>query len=309
MKAIIYDSYGLPEVLRYIDVPNPSPSKNQVLIKTTAVGVGPGDCKTRAGKLHDHHPAVFPKTPGRSGVGTVVQVGPDTDASMVGAAVFFSTKHDESGCCVEFLTRPLSQVTVLDPKLDPIGMAALMHPALCAWLGLVKTAQLEKGMSVLIHGGAGAIGALAVQLARHLGAEVTSTASMRNAAYVNDLGAKRVIAYDDDDFTRLGAQFDIVFDLVGGPTHSESFKVLKADGILVYLTAEPIEPTQDFAKIRRHLVKVDYEPSLVEKIARLAADGALIPQISRVLPFSRGAEAHRMVEDRTHGRGRLVLVP
>lgn len=309
MKAIQYRSYGPPEVLEYVDLPEPAPQAGEVLVAVEAISVGPGDCKTRAGELHDFHPLVFPKIPGRSAVGTVIGVGSDAPAALLGERVYFATGHAESGCCCERIVRPHGELARVDGRLDALAAAAVAHPAICAWLGLVETARLKAGMSVLIHGAAGAIGAQAVQLAHYLGAQVTATAAHRDLDYVRGLGATLAVAYDTDDFTRLGPRFDVVLDLVGGPVQLRSFDVLAPRGLLIYLIATPVGSVSPEQEARRRLIKVAYSRDTMVEVLALAADGVLKPQPGRVLPLSECAQAHRLIEANQKGRGRLVLCP
>jgi NADPH:quinone reductase-like Zn-dependent oxidoreductase len=309
LKAIQYRSYGPPDVLEYVDVPNPSPASDEVLIAIDAISVGPGDCKTRAGELHAFHPITFPKVPGRSGAGHVVELGRNVKGVATGDRVYLSTAHHEVGCCAELITRPLDQIAIIDSRLDTLGAAAIVHPAICAWLALVETAQLSPTMAVLVLGGAGSIGAQAIQLARYIGAEVSAVASSRNLDYVTSLGATHVFAYDRDNSTPAERRYDVVLDLVGGDAHTRSADVVKPGGLLAYLVADPIKEPPARTDIRRQLVKIAYDQTTMAKVLALAADGVLKAQIGRVLPLAACANAHRLIESKQQGRGRVMLRP
>lgn len=310
MKAIQYSSYGSPEVLELVDLPNPEPIVGEVLIAVSAISVGPGDCKTRSGALHQHHPLSFPKIPGRSGTGTIVKKGAGDIPLDVGTRVYFSTGHHETGCCSELLVQPWSAVIPISDTLSDLEWAALAHPAACAWLGLVRDASIRPGMQVFIQGGSGSIGSLAIQLAKHAGADVTATASSRNTDYLRSLGADHVIAYDlEDPFEVRDAGFDVVFDLVGGISHCKSATLLKSGGVLVYLLAEPIPEPVPRTDITVLQVKVDYGREVMETVFRLAAHGVLTPRLGAILPLEQCAEAHRLIESGAAGPGRILLTP
>jgi NADPH:quinone reductase-like Zn-dependent oxidoreductase len=159
----------------------------------------------------------------------------------------------------------------------------------------------------LIHGGSGAIGALAIQLAKHRGATVAATCRAANADYVRGLGADTVIAHDREDFAALLRDYDAVFDLVGGDIHRKSYAVLRQGGTIVWLHAAPFQDdAASLGLVSRRAVIHDRIETL-EAVLALAAQGVLTAPIARVLPLAECAEAHRLLEAGRHGRGRIVL--
>jgi NADPH:quinone reductase-like Zn-dependent oxidoreductase len=170
----------------------------------------------------------------------------------------------------------------------------------------METARVSAGMQVLVHGGAGAVGSLMVQLCKYLDAVVTATCRAGNEAYVMGLGASRAIAYDRDDFGTLRDQ-DVVFDLIGGSTHARSYPVLRKGGQLVYLTAAPIvDRGWEFAvKVSRAMISD--QPNVLAAVARLAADGIFRPRVAGVFALADAARAHTALEAGQVTRGRLVL--
>jgi len=306
VKAIQYHRYGPPEVMHLVGLPDPVPATGEVLIAVRAVSVGPGDCKTRSGGLHGFHAVSFPKIPGRSGAGIVVARGDQADFAAIGDLVYFSTGHTESGSCAEMVTRPHDQIGRVPPPLDAVAAAAVGHPGVCAWIALVETARVEPGMRVLIQGGSGTVGAQAIQLAKHLGAFVSATARRQNAPYVERLGADEVIAFDEGG-DPAPARFDVVFDTVGGQTHRRSYAALRAGGALVYLIAEPIAETPARTDVRTLLARIDDRREVIERVLTLASEGVLRPQVGLTLPLAQCAQAHRRLEARSHGLGRVVL--
>jgi NADPH:quinone reductase-like Zn-dependent oxidoreductase len=307
MKAIQYARYGGPEVLALVDLPDPTPAEDGVLIEVHAAAVAPGDCKVRQGLLRDMFPVKLPKIPGRDGAGVVVAAGPKADYARVGDRVCFVAQHVEQGGAAELIARRRREIARLPANLSFIEGAALCHAGICAWIGIVETARVEAGMKVLIHGGGGAIGSHAIQIAKHMGAYVAATTRSANADYVAGLGADRVVAYDQEDFAKALGGFDVVYDLVGGEVHRRSYPVLKRGGTLVYLIAEPFE--DEGAKygvaVKRAVIHDRIET--LEAVLTLAATGALRPQVGRVFPLAECAEAHRLVLSGEHTRGRVVL--
>ena len=307
MKAIRYDRFGGPEVLRLTDMPEPVCGDDQVLIDVAAASVTPGDCKLRAGHLRELFRVTFPKIPGRDGAGVVAAVGAKIDGFAPGDRVGFVTQHTEQGSSAERIARPATEVVRIPDGLDFTAAAALMHAGVCAWIALVETAAIGPGTQVLIHGGAGAIGGMAVQIAKHLGAVVSATCRAANADYALGLGADAVIAYDRADFADAVTNVDVVLDLVGGDVHQRSYRVLRPGGMLVYLIAEPFEDRSAAHGIDLRQAIIDDDKAVLEKVVALAADGTITPQVSRVLALSEAAEAHRLIESGRNTRGRIVL--
>jgi NADPH:quinone reductase-like Zn-dependent oxidoreductase len=184
--------------------------------------------------------------------------------------------------------------------------AALLQPGNSAWIAVMETAQVQAGMRVLVHGGAGAVGSLMVQLCSHLGAEVTATCRAGNEDYVVGLGATRAIAYDREDFGTLRGQ-DLVFDLIGGDVHARSYSVLRAGGHLVYLTALPIVDQGTAFGVRVSRAMISDRQAVLAAVAELSAQGILQPRVAGVYSLAHAAQAHAALEAGQVTRGRLVL--
>ena len=307
MKAILYDRFGGPEVLRMADVADPIPGDGEVLIDVAAASVTPGDFKLRAGHLQHLFPIRFPKISGRDGAGTISEVGDGVDGFAPGDRVCFVAQRTEQGCYAERTARPAGEVVRIPDSLGFTDAAGLLHAGVCAWIALVDTARLQHGMHVLIHGGAGAIGGMAVQLARHLGARVSATCRSVNSEYAHGLGAESAIAYDRVDFTEVISDVDVVLDLVGGDVHDRSYRVLRPGGILVYLIAEPfVDRAAEYGVELRQAV-IEDDKGVLETVVALAGEGAIRPLVSRVMALSEAAEAHRLMESGRNSRGRIVL--
>lgn len=307
MKAIQYSRYGGPEVLALADLPDPPLPADGVLIDVYAAGVAPGDCKVRQGALTQYFPVKLPKVPGRDGAGVVVAAGPQARHARVGDRVCFIAQHVEQGGAAEKIARRKSEIAPLPANLSFVEGAALCHAGMCAWIGIAEVGAVKPGMKVLVHGGGGAIGSLSIQIAKHLGAEVAATTRGANADYVAGLGADHVVAYDREDFTKRLADFDLVYDLVGGDIHRRSYRVLKRGGTLVWLIAEPIEDLSAEYGVSLKQAKIHDRIETLEQVLALAGKGIVKPQVGAVFPLAAAADAHRLVESGAHTRGRVVL--
>lgn len=307
MKAIVYDRFGGPGVMRLADIAEPPPGPDEALIRVRAASVIPGDWKLRAGRLQDMFPISFPKIPGRDGAGEVVALGPGTDFAAIGDRVVFVTGHAEPGSHAEFVVRGRDSTVALPAGLDFARGAALMHAGACAWTALVRTGGVAPGMRVLVHGAAGAVGGAAVQIARNAGAEVLATCHSRNADYVRGLGAAEIAPYDTDDFAARFGRVDLVLDTIGGDVHRRSYAVLRRGGAIVWLIAEPFEDLSAAYGVRTVQADIRDDREVLEAVAALAARGALVPQVSRIMDLAQVAEAHRLLESGAISRGRIVL--
>jgi NADPH:quinone reductase-like Zn-dependent oxidoreductase len=305
MQAIQFDRYGPPAVLHLATLPSPQAGPGEVRIRLQAAGVAPFDAKLRAGLLQAHFQPDLPKIPGRDGVGVVDQVGAGVSAVAVGDAVC-AMADQISGTYAEMLVCSAGRVVPRPAGLSLHQAAALLQPGNSAWIAVMETARVSAGMQVLVHGGAGAVGSLMVQLCKYLDAVVTATCRAGNEAYVMGLGASRAIAYDRDDFGTLRDQ-DVVFDLIGGSTHARSYPVLRKGGQLVYLTAAPIVDRGGEFAVKVSRAMISDQPNVLAAVARLAADGIFRPRVAGVFALADAARAHTALEAGQVTRGRLVL--
>ena len=306
MKALLYASYGGPDVLRVAEVPEPSSGPGELLVRVRAASIGPGDCKLRAGLLQAHFSVSFPKIPGRYGAGEVVALGADVDDIRIGDRVAFAAAHDENGSCAAQIVRPRGKIASAPATLTFPEAAAVIHEGVCA-VSALASANIASGTRVLVHGAAGAVGGACVQLARHLGAVVTATCREGDHDYVHALGAHFVIAFDREDFSRTVADQDVVIDTQGGEVHERSYRVLKHGGRLVYLNAAPIEDRgAEHGVIVMNAIIEDSHVAL-SRVCRLVETGVLKPRVAMALPLSEGALAQRLVENGAVKRGRMIL--
>src|SRR5205807_3081546 len=236
MKAVRLLEYGGQLVLN--DVPMPTISREEILVKIKSTAVNHLDLVKASGTARQIFPLDLPWIPGHEFSGVVEQIGSDVAAYAPGDAVFGISEM--GGAYAEYRAVKPATIARKPSNLSFEQAASVPVASQTAWQGLFTHGHLEKGQTILIHGGAGAVGAYAVQLASHAGATVIATASGDDEAYLNSIGASRVIDYRETQFeTVLQEKVDVVFDLVGGDTQKRSFLVLKEGGNLVSAT-QPI---------------------------------------------------------------------
>jgi len=305
MKAVLFRRYGGPEVLEYADVPDPVPARGEALVAVRACSVNPVDWKIRSGMLQKFFPLAFPAVTGRDGAGVVTALAEGAEGVAVGDEVCFMTARGH-GTCAERIAIKADRLVRKPERITFPEAAAFPLAGVSAWAAIVEAAGVKRGMKVLVHAGAGGVGGMAIQLVRHLGASAVTTCSAANADYVRALGADGVSAYDCEDFTALGAVFDVVFDTMGGDVHRRSYQVLKKGGTLVYLAAQPIEDLSAQYGVTTRAAVVRDDPALLREVAALVSRGALVPQVGTILPVAHASEAHR-ISASGHARGKIVL--
>lgn len=305
MKAIRMHSYGGPDVLAFEDVPRPKASAGEVLVHISAAGVNPIDWKIRSGYVKEMFPVQFPWIPGLDVSGVVEEAGANVADIKAGDAIYGMLSF-RSGGYAEYVAAQVSDLAPKPKSLDFIQAAALPLVSLVAWQTLFDTAHLSPGQTVLIHGASGGVGHMAVQLARWKGAKVIGTASARNAQFLKELGADRVIDYRSTKFEDVVHDADIVLDLIGGDTQQRSWKVLKKGGILISTVG--VSSPEEAAKYGVRAVSFLSQPNGNElrQIGRLIDEGVVKPVVSTVLPLKEAAKAHEMSQS-GHVRGKIVL--
>ena len=306
MKAIQYNEHGPADVMHYVDLPDPVAGPGQILVKLEAASVTPFDWKLRAGHLQSHFTLPMPSVPGRDGGGTVIAVGDDVKEFKVGDRAAVMAGAFAQGGYAEMIAVDEKHAVKIPDSLSTVEAVALTNAGLSTWIA-VQTAEVKSGDKVLVHSGSGAVGGLLVQLCHHLGAYVTATCRSTNRDYVLGLGADRVIAYDEEDFSELLTDQDIVFELMGGEVHDKSYKVLKKGGHMVWLVADPIRDRGEEFGVKVTRAMITDDKSALQSIMDLAGAGLLKPQIARTMPLSAAAEAHRLMEKGAISRGRLML--
>jgi NADPH:quinone reductase-like Zn-dependent oxidoreductase len=303
MKAAYIDRFGGPEVLQYGDLPDPVASAGQVVVDVVAASVNGADWRVRAGQYGQ---ATFPLVLGRDFSGTVAALGGGVNDFKVGDSVFGVLEAGREGAYAEKLA---ITAAIIARKLDAVShidAAALALTGLTAIISVETTLKLQRGETILIQGGAGGVASFAIQLATHIGARVITTTSAANLDYVRGLGADEVIDYNAQDFTRTVSNCDAVFDTVGGDVAQKSFAVLKPGGRAAFIASGPQAPKPDRSDVTALRPAVGRARAPLERVAQLAASGAVRPPEVKLYRLAHAAEAHRLSESR-HFRGKLVF--
>jgi len=304
MKAAFFMKCGGPEVMEYGDVPDPVAGDGEVLVDVHAASVNGADWKVRSGRYTPI--TAFPYIPGRDFSGIVSAVGGGVRDLCAGDPVFGVLDVGREGAYAEKLAIPAAIVARKPASLSHVECAAIALTGLTALVSIEDTLELKPGERILVQGGAGGVAGLAIQIAKHIGAQVISTTSAANADYVRELGADQVIDYHTQDFTQLVSKCDAVFDTVGGDVAKHSYRVLKPGGRLAFIASGytlPPAPRDDVTSLRPDVRR---DRAHLERLAALATSGALrVPEIT-TYRLADAAAAHRVSEGR-HLRGKLVF--
>ncbi len=318
MKAIVYTKYGSPDVLQLKDVEKPTPTDNQVLVKVHAASANPLDwhlirgepflARLGEGLLKPKNPK-----PGADVAGQVEAVGKNVTEFQPGDEVF--------GSCVggfaEYVCVSETKLALKPANLSFEAAAAVPVAAFTALQGLRDTGQIQSGQKVLINGAAGGVGTFAVQMAKSFGAEVTGVCSTRNLEMVRSIGADHVIDYTQEDFTKNGQLYDLIFDAVGNRSVSDYKRALSPGGICAiagfttlsrlfeHMILGPWMSRAGSQKIGLMGMATTPKKDLVV-IKELLEAGKVVPVIDRYYPLSETAEAIRYLEE-GHARGKVVI--
>ena len=307
MKAVRFEKHGGPEVLHLAEVPDAVAGPGEVVVDIHAASVNAADYKVRlGGGAYSSSGVKLPHILGRDFSGVVSSVGPGVNDLRVGDPVFGVCDQGIEGAYAEKIAIKAAIIAKKPARLGHAEAAAMALTSLTALWALEDTAKLRPGETILIQGGAGGVAGFAIQLARHLGATVITTASARNHDYVRDLGADRVIDYNKEDFTKVVADCDVVFDTVGGDVQVRSYAVLKPGGRLVWIAPAPagFQPTRKDVQVLRPGVARDR--AHLERMLALLEAGAVSPPAITRYKLVDAVEAHRVSESR-HLQGKLVL--
>ena len=302
MKAIRIHSYGTSEQMKLEETPRPTIRGNEALVKIRAAGVNPVDWKIREGYLKEVVRASFPLTLGQDFAGDVVQIGKEVGNFKTGDKVFgFAT-----GAYAEFATIPAKDLTRMPITTDYPTAASLPTAGLTAYQVIFDVVKAAKGLQILIHGAAGGVGSIAVQLAKSKGARIVATASGQDAPYLKSLGAEEVIDYRSERFEQHLRDLDAVVDLIGGDTLARSYQILKSGGIIVSTVAAPDPAELGKRQLRGQQFLMRRDAAQLADLANMVDLGVVKPKLSQVLPLSEAPKAHELSQ-KGKAKGKIVL--
>ena len=329
MIAAFIDGYGSDQVLRVGDFPAPKTGPSDILVRVHAASVNPVDFKLRDGKLRLLRRYQFPLILGHDCAGEVVQVGEDVTQFKVGDRIFSRPRNGRIGTFAEFIAIDQSEAALMPPNLNYHEAASLPLVALTSWQALVDVAQLKPRQQLLIPAGSGGVGTFAIQLAKHIGAEVWTTTSGKNLEFVKSLGADHAINYQDEDFEKRVNNLDVVFDTLGGDSLDRSFAITRPNGWVVSIAGSPDYRNAEemgLDMLRSLLLRVVglrvnsrarragvnyrfiFMKPLGEELAQIAAlisEGVIKPVVDRIFPIS---ECQSAIEYSASGRARGKIV-
>jgi len=306
MKAIRIHTRSGPEAFGYEDAPQPHPGEGEVLVRIYATSVmwqeptRAETWKTPMG-VNRHLPI-----PGHDLSGLVAEVGTGVSEVAIGEAVYALTEFWRDGAAAEYAIARATDLASKPRSLNYVQAAGVPLVGLTAWQALFDHARLSAGQSVLIHGAAGGVGSMAVQLAHWVGANVIGTASARNRDFLRGLGADEVIDYTSTRFEDVLHDVDIVLDTIGGDTMERSWSALKKGGLLVSVFSPPPKEQAKAHGVRALFFVVQPNRAELIQIGELIDAGQVQPVIETVFPLSEARQAFERALS-GHTRGKIIL--
>jgi NADPH:quinone reductase len=313
MKAMVINGFGESSRLEIAEVPTPEAQPDEILIRVAYAGVNPVDWKIREGMLEGLFPHRFPLILGWDAAGTVAALGTGAAGFRVGDNVYAYCRKPtvQWGAYAEYVAIASSAVAPMPANQTFAQAAAIPLTALTSWQALFDAGQLKAGQSVLIHAGAGGTGGMAIQLAKHAGATVFTTANAGNHEYVRSLGADHAIDYQRESFveairSRSPDGVDLAYVTVGGAVLRNSYRVVKPGGALVTIVEAPdVEEAQRLG-IRAAFVFVEPNGAQLREITRLIEAGIVRPPEITEMNLEEAPRAQELSQA-GHVRGKIVL--
>lgn len=308
MKAAQINEYGDPSVISVAETEKPAIKDGQVLVEVHAASLNPFDTTIRAGYMKDMIPLTFPVTLGGDIAGTVVEVAAGIDNVAVGDTIFGQANvvAGNSGAFAEFAATAAGQVAKAPSNVSITEAAALPLVGVSAIQALTQHIDLKTGQKILIIGGAGGIGQVAIQLAKHIGAYVATTAAGEGIDAVKALGADEVIDYTSQDFTELLSEFDAVYDTAGGDEFAKALGILKSGGIAVTMAAQPDEAQAKELGVTAIAQMTNVTSQLLDQLRELVESGVVKPFVGKEFVLDQVQDAFTARESGTVN-GKVVL--
>jgi NADPH:quinone reductase-like Zn-dependent oxidoreductase len=308
MKAAQLIKYGGEDSLKVNEnVPTPLIEDNKVLIKVHAAAVNPFDLTVREGRARQMKELDLPATLGGDVAGVVAEVGHEVSSFQAGQEVYGQADAlSGQGSFAEYTLVKTGQLAAKPTKVDWIEAASLPLVGSSAYQALVDHIDLQAGQKILIHGGAGGIGSIAIQLAKHLGAYVITTVSSEDSEYVKKLGADKTVDYKNQDFSQDIQHYDAVYDTIGGETNLKSYGILKPGGHLVSMVEQANEELIKKYQIKYTAQFTKATSERLKKVAELVDAGVIKTQIDKIFLLDNAPEALEHLKTK-HSRGKVVL--
>jgi NADPH:quinone reductase-like Zn-dependent oxidoreductase len=311
MKSVQINKYGSSEVIEINQsTSEPTISSGKVLVIIKAAGVNPADWKIREGGLQQLVSLQFPSTLGIDFSGVIKQVGEGVSPSdfKQGDEVYGQAGviNGGSGAFAEMALANTESIANKPKRLSHAEAAGLPLVGVSAWQALVENIGLSKGQKILIHGGAGGIGSIAIQLAKYLGADVATTVSINDKQFVQELGADQVIDYKTQTFEDLLHDYDAVFDTVGDETYRRSFKVIKKGGVIVSMLDQPDSELMNQYGVKAIFQFTQADRERLTKLTQWVDENNIRVNVEKTFLLDEAGDALDYQKD-VHPRGKVVL--
>ena len=304
MKAILISEFGTEDVLYEADIPVPAIAEDEILIKVCSISVNHIDLVVRSGMMQSQG-IHFPHLLGQDFSGIVEDSGSKVSKFKVGDKV---AGINMLGTYAEFISIKENAVVKVQDTVNINHVGALPVVGVTAWSAIINNGKLEPNQSVLIHGGAGGVGHIAIQLAKNIGAYVITTASNSNKDFLHSLGADEVIDYTTIDFSKAIDNLDLVIDTVGKNNQADSMSVLKSGGKFISIASPPDNETAQKYGVEAEFVRGDLRPETLLRLIDYYDKGIIKLQIAETYPFGleQMKKAHVDLAVR-HTRGKRLI--
>lgn len=308
MKAAQINEYGDASVITINEVSIPSPTDNQVLVRVQAVSLNPFDSTVRNGYMKEAIPLTFPVTIGGDIAGVIESIGSEVTGFSVGDIVYGQANvvAGDGGAFAEFAVTNPNHIAKAPTNLPVTEAASLPLVGVSALQALTQHIDLQPGQKIFIHGGAGNIGLVAIQIAKYIGAYIATTATSEDIEAVKRLGADEVIDYKTQDFAKILENYDAVFDTVGGEDFNRSLNILKPEGIAVSMVAQADETIAKGLGVNTISQMTQITAAALDELTKLVEAKVIVPHIGKVFPLE---EIRNAFEARENGavHGKIVI--
>jgi alcohol dehydrogenase len=301
MKAAQISEYGDPTVVKINQIDKPVAGPGQVLVEVHASSLNPFDSKVRQGQV----PIEMPATLGGDIAGVIVEIGEGIHDFAAGDRVYgqAAAVAGNSGAFAEFAATRADQIAKAPTNLNFTEIAALPLVGVSAMQALTEQINLQPKQKIFIHGGAGGIGSIAIQIAKHIGAYIATTASAENTDFVKKLGADEIIDYKSQDFAEILHDYDAVFDTVGGDDFDKSLGILKPGGVAISMIAPPDDSRASELGVSATALRTQVNTARLDKLRQLIESDVVKPQIGQIFPLDEIQQAFTARESGSvHGK-------
>ena len=308
MKAAQINKYGDASVVQVNEVNKPILKSDQVLVEIYAASLNPFDTTIRTGAMKNMIPLQFPVTLGGDIAGIVTKVNAGISNLSVGDKVYGQANvvAGNSGAFAEYAATSAKQIAKMQKNLNFNDAASLPLVGVSALQVLKQHINLKSRQKIFIHGGAGGIGSIAIQIAKHIGAYVASTATGEGIEYVKSLGSDEVIDYKTTDFSNSLKDFDAVFDTVGGNDFNKSLNILKKNGIAVSMIAQADKAKAAELGVTAITQSTKVSTEVLDELRHLVETKVVATQVKKTYPLKQIKEAFKVRESGTV-RGKIVI--